>query len=646
MNNQNSNVDNLNNNGMGNTPLNNEINAQVNTPLNNGMNAQVNTPLNNGMNAQVNTPLNNEMNAQVNTSLNNGINAQVNTPLNNGMNAQVNTPLNNGMNAQVNIPLNNDFNNMINSKPISNNSFNNFNSKKNNKKVIMIVGAVVLLSVILIGVFVFLKPKNNNFSEDSVTEQQDFDESDIFDEDKFTSSDSFFLENDDYTYTLYDGNGQKIIEQDFKTASGFVDGVAVVENQNEEYGLIKEDGTMLLDYASDNYIYNRGAFFEVTQGNNTKIYDSKGKIILEGENIYGHELSYDNHQAAMFSDSDNIYIYNYKGDKVSTIPLGDGMFTYEAYVKDNYLSLYYNNVSYIINTNSKLLFTLDNEYTIQDVSEDGKQFLLIPYSEIYNSSNKYHYTLVLNGKIVSNFESNEFLYFENNIIKGDYNLYDKNGKVMKNGTYYDENNYILENDGKIDLYVDGKLKTTFNCEITNNKTVNKEFYLMEDCDKQNGLTYYKLDGTKLNDELFMNATDFDEYGLAIVSYDGDNYFLMDTKGEKVSDEYEEIEKVYNDKILTVTSHDNANLYIASKDGKKILIDGEGREIVSGNYISIEYKRYAAIDNDDSYEIFDIVKNKNIITLDNKPSLYKNFFTALNDGNMEYYSYGSGKPLEK
>ena len=630
MDNQNSNMDNLNN-------------------LSNGMNIPQNNVVNNGMNISQNNVVNNEMNIPQNNVVNNGMNIPQNNVVSNGMNISQNNVVNNGMNISQNNVVNNEMN--ISQNNVVNNGMNSM--LKNNKKIIFIFVLIIVVIIVIFIVFSLLKLKNNfeNNSNDNVIEEDFSGVDSDYDEDKYTSSTSFFFQNDDKTYTLYDENGNKLSNENFKYVSGFINGVSTVETEDKKSGLIKDDGTMLIDYEKNVKVSNIGAFFKVDYEDSndystyTKIYDSNGKVIKEGEQIFGRNLVSDYHRVSMISDLDNHYIYNYNGELVATIPAIEEYSEIRANTNgSSYLLIYYNNKSYIINTNSKLLFTLDNEFYISDVSEDGSRFLLLPYNEYSGNTNKFHYKLVKNGKIISEFETDEALYFKGNILKGDYQLYDENGNIMNTGIYFDENNYVLKNEkNKYDLYENGILKTTLNCNYTNFNIAKKGFYIMENCDNQIGKTFYNLDGSKLNDIEFKSAREFDDYGLAIVSYDNENYFLINTKGEKISNEYDEIELVYRYQVLTVSTDHNEDVYIATKDNEKILLNTDGKELISGDEIKINYK-FAIVQRDGKYEIFNIEKNKSITVLDFKPTIYQNYFTYEDNGKTLYCAYGSGNPF--
>ena len=619
MNNQNSNLDNLNN----------EMNTSQNNGINNGIQNNV---INNGVNIHQNNIINNNMNIPQNNIINNGMNVPQNNVINNGMNV----PQNNDVYNSMNVPQNNG----MNSKRI------------NNKKIIFIVGLVVIVIIVIIIVFSFLKPKNNfeSNSNDNVIEE-DFSGIDSdYDEDKYTNSTSFFFQNEDMTYTLYDENGNKLSNEDFTSVSGFVNGIAAVLKDDNKGGLIKEDGTMLIDYEDVVNISNIGAFFVAEYEDPddytryTKIYDSNGKVIKEGEQVYGVNLIINNyHRVSMISDIDNYYIYNYKGELVSTIPMAEAYSGIEANTNgSSYLIIYYNYKSYLINTNSKLLFTLDGEYYIEDVSKDGSKVLLIPSDDYYGYTDKKHYKLVKNGKVFSEFETDESLYFENNMIKGSLDLYDENGKIIKQGCYYDENNYVVENDDKYDLYENGKLKTTLNCE-RNIANTNNGLYLMKDCNKQDGLIYYKLDGTKLNNTIYEKAFVFDNYGIAIVSEDSEDYYLMNTNGEKSSKDYDDIELVYTKSMVSVKDT-SANVYMATKNNEKILLNTDGKELVRGDEIEVNEYNFAIAQRDEDYEIVDIDKNKSVAIIEANPTLYKDYFTYEYNGEIKYCAYGSGNPF--
>ncbi len=293
----------------------------------------------------------------------------------------------------------------------------------------------------------------------------------------------------------------------------------------------------------------------------------------------------------------------------------------------------------MINANFKLLFVLDDgNYCINNVSQNGNMFLLTPCSDTRK------YKLVKNGEIISSFESYESVQFTNNILNSDSNIYNENGQVLEDGLYYDENNYVVKNSKNrtFDLYENGKLKTSLSCENSHDSIAYGGLYRLYNCDKKQGFIFYKIDGTKLNVSPFKTASGIDSNNLTIVSDDESNYFLLNTNGEKISNYYDSLKLLESEIIVPAFNYLKDDLYLASKDGKQILLNKNGEELVGGDNISVEFKRYALIERDNEYEVFDLVKNKSIITLLEKPKLEKDYFTTTVDSLTKYYAYGSGE----
>ena len=61
--------------------------------------------------------------------------------------------------------------------------------------------------------------------------------------------------------------------------------------------------------------------------------------------------------------------------------------------------------------------------------------------------------------------------------------------------------------------------------------------------KIKGYQYYGFNGKEAIKTIYKDAQDFDQYGVAVVSKDGEKYYLMNSKGEKQSKNYVKIESI-------------------------------------------------------------------------------------------------------
>ena len=306
----------------------------------------------------------------------NNLNNQMNIPQNNNFNNGMNIPQNNNFN--MNIPINKT-NNIINNPQDDNlgrpvfhpmNEYHpneepskerkSFLKKLDYKKILIIGGIIVfIIVVVIIGKNIFKNKKSS--SED------------------FLASNSFFLSNKNNS-AIFDKNGKQLTDFIYQSGSDFINGSALVENPNDERGLVSESGKMLIEFGKCNYLLRYGSVFICTTSDHKHIlYDSKGNVLLEDKNLDGFD-AVGEYAYSVISNGKDMMVYNYNGDKVTSFPVDDSLslFNNEPIIDgiDNYASINYDNKSYIIDNNSKLLFTLDEPYCISAVSEDKKQFII------------------------------------------------------------------------------------------------------------------------------------------------------------------------------------------------------------------------------------------------------------------------------
>jgi hypothetical protein len=136
------------------------------------------------------------------------------------------------------------------------------------------------------------------------------------------------------------------------------------------------------------------------------------------------------------------------------------------------------------------------------------------------------------------------------------------------------------------------------------------------------------------DKSFKSAKLFDSNKLVQVSEEKGIYYLIDEKGNKVSDAYSEI--VLKDKF-----------YMVKSDSKKGILDSEGKEIVFGDYSNITIDStnndsFAVLETTDKkYEVYNLSTKKQVMSSDNKVSVQKHYMIVTVDGKKEYYTF-SGK----
>ena len=610
MNNQNTgleNLGNLDNNG-------NNLNDQINIPQNNNLNDQINIPQNNNLDNQMNIPQNNNLN--INIPINNNVN--FNKETNNFSNNMINASEDNNLGRPEFHPMNEYHHNVESS--IEKESF----LKKLDYKKILIIGGIIVF--IIVGVIV-----GKNIFKNKKTSSEDI-----------LASNSFFLSNNNNS-AIFDKNGNQLTDFIFQSGPDkFINGAALVENDNDEKGLVSESGKMLIEFGKCKYLFRYGSVFTCTTAeSNDILYDSNGKILLETDYLDGFD-EVNKYEYSVISDKKNMMVYNYKGEKITFFPVNDSLslFNNKPLIKgiDNYVSINYDGKSYIIDSDSKLLFTLDEPYCVSSVSEDKKQFIISSCNyEDYRKPKTFK--VVKDGKVaysVTMDSIDKYLEFEGNaVVNNDNEYYDNNGNSNKQiEGWYDDKNYVLKSgDEKYDLYENNKLKATVNCEkLYSRGYQSSKIYLFNDCNNTYDYFFYKNDGTLLNEQKYEFASSFDENNIAIVAHEAKKYFMIDSNGKQISKEYSSISDNYK----------GYGVYTAINDDTKVCLDKDGNELVSGDGIRIENKKFAVVTRGNKYELYDYVNKKSIITLDADPILKDNYFEIDSSNKIQYYSYETGK----
>lgn len=536
-------------------------------------------------------------------------------------------------------------NNNINFDPMTGKPIkaSSHSDKGGNKKLIIII-IVTAIIVAIMGIIFIPKLFNNKKSNNAI--------------DSLKDSTSFWVENDKGLYAIFDINGRKITDFKYRlTDSDFFNGVSRVQNENDEYGLISSSGKMLVDFGKYEYISDKEAVYVMRDKDyNSYLYNSAGKLIKkldEDEEV----LSYVTEDTfALLKSSTEYKVINYNGEEIVSIPIPKNSRSIKDPVgtsKDKFVSIFYNDKNYIIDiSKKKIVLTLpDSRYfCVNDINEENdNEFILNTcYSDVESS-----YKFVRDGKIVYTKEEGSIDFKGNNVVYNDDNNYllDENGneKINVNFSiiYKDYNNYIRKLKGSqngAELYVNGTLKEKISCNNIQGGYAKYGVYLLGSCQGygDNDKIYINYDGTRINDKSYKRAYEFDNNGYASVSEDGKKYYLINLKGEKVSDYYSNnstAEKIYNlkgtDDLYYGTNEDGTTT-IFEINGKK-LATGKKNDTIVSNGVA-----YAIMEKDGKYTIRDLRKEKDIVTVDSKPSVYGRYFTTSSNSKKQYYSFVNGK----
>ena len=400
--------------------------------------------------------------------------------------------------------------------------------------------------------------------------------------------------------------------------------------------------------------------------------DSKGNVILS-ELTY--EVSDDDITYAIVKhkeDSKDVYtIYSYNGKDMATFPVSsdDDVKNPRSSSEDDYISVYYNKVNYIIDIQkTKLLmsFNDDNQFCISSVNPEKHNEFTIEsctstYSYLNSEDEKYISKFIRGDKVLftkTNDNYSRLFFIGDTLIYTSYDdHYDSTNSILndegkeiadiKNTQYRNSKNYAieLEDDGGVDIYINNEKKAHFKCSISSGN-IDYDIFTLEEC-KDSGFgenLYVNFNGEVINKAIYKYAGKYDENGYAAVSVDGENYQLINKDGETVSGIFKSpniIYVPYTKNIyygITKDSEDNVK-HIIFKVGGDVIVTGD--DLVEGAYLK---KKFYLIlkKGDDDYMLYALSDQKELGIFDTKPQGYEKYFTITKNDKIQYYSYLTGK----
>lgn len=521
-------------------------------------------------------------------------------------------------------------------------NFDDDDKKNINKKKYFPIFIVVLLIIGVI-IFYYLSSRRKDFT----------------DSDNINYSSAFFIKNKSNNYALFTSNGNKVTDFIFSNASDFINGSALVVKDNK-YGIINKNGKMLVNFGKYKKITsNYGYYIARTDDDVSYFLNSKGSEIynLEDVSVESPSFSSLNYAYVTVTDEKNktFIVLNPKGQEVNKISLSnlvDEAPTIKS--KDNYLSIYYNKHNYIVDIEKGVelaSFNTENQQCFGEISTDESIIILSDCQ--YRSGGNYP-RLVKNKRVYDLSNNCDTLSLtgphKNNILcrkEGITHLLDDNlnlGITVNDKVgFMDNNNYVIENETAVDFYVSGKLEQKVECRRidSSNSRPNYLYSLSFYSNGSNcmgskyGYEFYKPNGEKAFDKVFKKVKGFSSNGLAIVSEDNNEEYLLDTKGNKISDNYYMID-YYTDYYLT---RNNNRLYgILNNDGSLI------SDCVYNNIKVVKYnnKKYAIMVSDNSESvIYNISDRVEILKLNGNITTTTNYLYVKDSSKTSYYTY-SGK----
>lgn len=504
--------------------------------------------------------------------------------------------------------------------------------KKSNSGLItgLIAAAVVAIVAVVIAVLCLNKPGSGDQTA------------------KLDYSDSFFI-SDNGKYLLWNDSGKRLTEDEYSNKSEFVAGYAMVR-KGDQYGIIKDDGRMSVDYGKYGRISNEGGLYLAEDGNTKEesLITGSGKVLAKGDDLDVYSPGSTGGFAGVKVDG-KIKFYNYNGTLMFETDAVDEADDPDINSRDDFGIVHYGNQNWVFDArDGKVLAKFEgSRYGFDTVSDSRKMILLSGYED------ENGYKLIANDKV---YDLNETKYYgmtaldqligyddhsELALLDGDY-------KVAKKVSTYldlkDINNYATElTDGGVAIYQNGEKVKEFGegADIATSGILFSDYYAIEENDKAK---FYNLDGSvAFNGREFESIRMlFDENGNAIVADVEDEYYLLNNSGEKVSDV-----------VASRISVQEGGYELKNEDGKYAIANRSGKPVTDFKYDLVSYRTapeprniWTGRTEDEKYDIIDADSGKVIAEGVEYDGIYRNYFTVRKDGGLAYYTYDGNIFYEK
>lgn len=462
-------------------------------------------------------------------------------------------------------------------------------------------------------------------------------------------STSFFIKNKDEKYAMFNENGKQLTDFIYDSVEELYNGVAKVKDKDGKVAIINEKGKYVVKPGKYNSIMQNGGLFRVEEKENTySLLNSKGKKLIKSSNFDIKSNSY-LYSATIVLNKDKYVVYTYNGKKVYSFKVKKTENEEEQIAPTSsdykeYVSVFYDGLTIIFNSRTgKIISKIkeDEQYCINNASEDGKTIALNSCVTWYEASENVKYKILENGKLKSKDGECDAISLNNdNIIctKNEVShLLDKKWKILNTDlsmmSYKDTKNYAVKVGNDVQILRKGKtIKTIENAILSDKGYTENGIYLIY---KDKEYTFINYKGKELFGRKFNKAITFDSNNLARVSEDGENYYFINTDGKKVGD-------------FLDASYQVKDYYIVTKDNKKGVADKKGKTIVDVINDNVEIKTngedfYAFIKKGDDYKLISLNNKKEVLSFNTTPSFLDYYIRVENEGKITYYTY-SGKKL--
>ena len=191
--------------------------------------------------------------------------------------------------------------------------------------------------------------------------------------------------------------------------------------------------------------------------------------------------------------------------------------------------------------------------------------------------------------------------------------------VVATSYYKDVNNYLSKNASYIygphKFTKDGKEKDVKGIQLNPN-VASVHGHIFPVYVQNKGYQYYGFNGKEAIKTIYKDAQDFDQYGVAVVSKDGEKYYLMNSKGEKQSKNYVKIESIGEGYYAAYET--NSKYEIINTEGK---IDIHDYFMGESQAFEFDGKVYALLNKSGTTYLYDMEKGESVFSLEGEYQLY-------------------------
>ena len=214
-------------------------------------------------------------------------------------------------------------------------------------------------------------------------------------------------------------------------------------------------------------------------------------------------------------------------------------------------------------------------------------------------------------------------------------LFSINGKEDAIATTYYKNinNYLVKNASYIygphKFTKDGKEKDVKGIQLNPN-VASVHGHIFPVYVQNKGYQYYGFNGKEAIKTIYKDAQDFDKNGLAVVSKDGEKYYLMNKDGKKVSKNYVAIQ--YLDKGYYAAYETNSKYEVIDKEGQVVIND---YFMAEGQIFEFDGVVYGILNKSGTTYLYNMDDQESVFSLEGEYVLYQDMY-LMKKNHKAYY----------